>query len=638
MSADPNSTARAPRLVTSNPLPPLSIVQHNCLGSWSVFLSLFNSLKACHPTPQIIAIQDPPVWNSRLSSFYIFTVLHPPATKRNCHHVATYIHQDLLQSASVLPCLFDRLDTMAINIHSHHGLFGSKHKIFRLYNSYSVNSTSCSSRTLSPQDLFPIHSFPTITMGDFNLHHPLLDPLRELSSQDISVSASYFDRAADLGFSLLNVPGIFTRFPFDSSTRPGVLDISFANPAAAPFFQSWDTSLPSTGSDHVPVTILLSAPLLRTPPPTPNWDKTAWDALKSQIASVRIPSPPIMPTNHSLSTWFDRHLSTVSTLLLNHTPKKRPSFQSKPWWTDQLSSLRRAFHSASRRSRKLPTTSHLTDTKNLKNKYFHAIKQAKASHWKQFLATVDSRSIWTAKKLAVGRPPDRFPSIPDATTPLEINDALLLHFFPPKNSPPSPSILRPFKHVPLLDKEEIQRALSKSSNSSAPGPDQIPYGIWKKVYSGNPDILISLLNPLILYGFHPLSLKKANGVVLSKPGKPDYSSPSSFRIIVLLKTVSKILERIIANRLSLLARLVGLIHPNQCGSLPGLSTFNACASLSHELRALQRANCKASTLFLDIKGGFDNVSSSHLSSILRQKGVSAYMVAWISSFLTNRQS
>src|SRR5437879_6056849 len=106
--------------------------------------------------------------------------------------------------------------------------------------------------------------------------------------------------------------------------------------------------------------------------------------------------------------------------------------------------------------------------------------------------------------------------------------ALLLHFFPPKSSPPSPLILRPFKHVPQLDKEEIQRALSKSSNSSAPGPDQIPYGVWKRVHSINPNILISLLNPLLLYGFHPLSFKKANVVVLSKPGKPDSSSPSSF--------------------------------------------------------------------------------------------------------------
>src|SRR5205807_2418937 len=250
---------------------------------------------------------------------------------------------------------------MAIDIHSQQGLFGSKHKIFRLYNSYSVNGTSCSSRTLSPQDLLPSHSFPTITLGDFNLHHPLLDPLRELSSQDISVSAPYFDRAADLGFSLLNVPGIFIRFPFDSSTRLGVLDISFANPAVALFFQSWDTSLPSTGSDHVPITILLSAPLLRPLAPTPNWDKTDWNALKTQLASIQVSSPPIMPTTHSLTSWLNRHLLTVSTLLLNNTSKKHPSFQSKPWWTDQQNSLRRTSHSASCRSRKLPTTSHLND-------------------------------------------------------------------------------------------------------------------------------------------------------------------------------------------------------------------------------------------------------------------------------------
>src|SRR5437879_6039280 len=99
-------------------------------------------------------------------------------------------------------------------------------------------------------------------MGDFNLHHPLPDPLCELSSQDISVSAPYFERAANLGYSLLNVPGIFTGFPFDSSSCPGVLVVSFANPAAFPFFQSWEATLPSTGSDYVPITIQLSAPLL----------------------------------------------------------------------------------------------------------------------------------------------------------------------------------------------------------------------------------------------------------------------------------------------------------------------------------------------------------------------------------------
>jgi len=63
-------------------------------------------------------------------------------------------------------------------------------------------------------------------------------------------------------------------------------------------------------------------------------------------------------------------------------------------------------------------------------------------------------------------------------------------------------------------------------------------------------------------------------VVLDKPGKPSYESPCSFRIIVLIGTISKILERIIAARLLTAARLRGLLHPNQCGSLPRLSTYD----------------------------------------------------------------
>jgi len=58
-------------------------------------------------------------------------------------------------------------------------------------------------------------------------------------------------------------------------------------------------------------------------------------------------------------------------------------------------------------------------------------------------------------------------------------------------------------------------------------------------------------------------MKKANGIVLDKPGKPDYCTPTSFRIIVLLETISKILKRLSALRLASAARSLGLLHPNQ---------------------------------------------------------------------------
>ena len=124
--------------------------------------------------------------------------------------------------------------------------------------------------------------------------------------------------------------------------------------------------------------------------------------------------------------------------------------------------------------------------------------------------------------------------------------------------------------------------------------------------------------------------------MLDKPGKASYDSPSSFRVIVLLQTFSKILERIINSRLSCVARVTGLLNPHQCGSLAGLSASDAVATLTHEVKSLQIAQKKVSTLFLDIKGGFDNVNPSILCGMLKAKGVSPYLVSWTRSFLTGR--
>ena len=133
-------------------------------------------------------------------------------------------------------------------------------------------------------------------------------------------------------------------------------------------------------------------------------------------------------------------------------------------------------------------------------------------------------------------------------------------------------------------------------------------------------------------------MKLANGVVLDKGVKPSYDSPSSFRIIVLLQTVSKILERIVASCPSAIAGYVGLLHRNQCGSRPLLSSFDACSALTDTVRTLQRPALKVSSLFLDIEGGFDNVDADILCSSLRSKGVNHYLISWVRSFLTGRSS
>jgi len=79
-----------------------------------------------------------------------------------------------------------------------------------------------------------------------------------------------------------------------------------------------------------------------------------------------------------------------------------------------------------------------------------------------------------------------------------------------------------------LEASEIDRALAGSSLSSAPDPDMTPNSVRKPINKVAPALIPGLLSPLVSHGFHPPSLKRADGIVLDKPGKPSYHSLSSF--------------------------------------------------------------------------------------------------------------
>jgi len=486
--------------------------------------------------------------------------------------VAAYVHASFLSNYTVLPRFKGVDDVLALDISFNEPLFGTAFHSFSIINAYSTNTLDHRVHSVSPETLFPDLGFPLLVLGDLNIHNPLSDPLPHFSHREIASSTPYFEKAAEAGFALLNPPGEYTRFPLVGNARPSVIDLAFANPPLPPVIKSWEASLPSTGSDHVPITITLAPPALNQKPPPPRWKDTDWETLDPIVKGFKVPAAPPCPTPPQLDEWLSESLNRLVALLKEHTPVSKPSHHSKPWWTPLLTVLRREYHKATRTARKHDTPHMREVAGTSKAGYFKAIKAAKHKHWSSFLLTATPQSLWTAKRFAYGRAQPRCPSLPGAETPQQMNRVLLDHFFPPKEPFSPPPRLRPDKSAPLLTTDEIAAALSKCSPTSAPGPDGIAYSTWKQVNKINPSILLHILAPLVLLGYHPASLKSSNGVVLDKPGKPSYESPSSFRIIVLIRTISKVLERIIATRLLTAAWLRGLLHPNQCGSLPGLST------------------------------------------------------------------
>ena len=632
MNNSPSTFRRTKRLA---PCQDITLAQHNSLGSWDVFLSLFNSFVGLPPV-DIFMLQDPPSRRGFLPSLAGFKSICPPTPKPV---VAFYVSLSFLSFYTVLPVgSSSSADVLHLDIYTPSGCFGTRFPKFRLTNVYS-RSLPGSTKSVDPLDALPDVDFPCLAARDFNIHNCAVDPLRVISrSPEEKASTPYFDRATDLAYSLLNTPGVYTRFPLSGTFRPSAIDLAFANPVIRPAFLSWDaTILPSTGSDHVPILIRLTAPSDDRAPLRPMWDIANWESLEESIKDLHIPPAPHSPSPDQLDLWFSHSLDSLTAAIRLHTPTSRPSPKSKPWWTPALTTLRKEYAKACRLAKKHRTEAFINLGRLSRQGYFKVIKKAKNSHWTDFLARTTHHNIWTAKKFVAPRNTPRFPDLPGASSPVEINTALLNHFFPPKPELPSRERLHRHPSAIPLTKEEIKATLAKSSPTSAPGPDGVPYSVWKKVNSINPNLLLDLLAPLVAFGYHPTTLKHANGVVLDKPGKPSYDTPASFRIIVLLKTVSKILERILTIRLTSLARQAGLLHPNQCGSLPGLSTAGAVATLTHEVRTLQRPLLKVSTLFLDIKAGFDNVNATKLRSLLLSKNIPSYLVDWVSSFLTGRK-
>ena len=246
-----------------------------------MFLSQFRAFTQLAHPPSIVALQDPPVYRGKLSSFNLFPAFSHPTTGGCKPRVAFYVYCCFLSTISLLPRFFERGDVMALDLFTPDGFFNPSTTGFTIINSYSTKGRSNNTRSVAPDVIFPSSPRPTLTLGDLNIHHPTADARRVFKEDEIATSSPYFDRATDLGFSVLNTQGVFTRFSLSLIGRPGVLNLAFASPLLAPYFTEWSDPLPSTGSDHISIFLRFEAPLLRAPPPTPNWALTDWATMET---------------------------------------------------------------------------------------------------------------------------------------------------------------------------------------------------------------------------------------------------------------------------------------------------------------------------------------------------------------------
>jgi hypothetical protein len=79
---------------------------------------------------------------------------------------------------------------------------------------------------------------------------------------------------------------------------------------------------------------------------------------------------------------------------------------------------------------------------------------------------------------------------------------------------------------------------------------------------------------------YPAFLKSSRTIVLRKPRKSSYESPSTWRLIALLKTISKVIKKLLTRRIRNLAEEHHLLHPSQIGARAKQGTGTALELLT----------------------------------------------------------
>lgn len=121
------------------------------------------------------------------------------------------------------------------------------------------------------------------------------------------------------------------------------------------------------------------------------------------------------------------------------------------------------------------------------------------------------------------------------------------------------------QHTRTVTVEEVKLAVSHLKYGTSVGPEGISYTTLRHLHEATPKLLPLHFDACLKYAVHPPEWKTANCVIIPKPGRTTYSHLKSYRPISLQSCFGKLLEAIVAKRLTHTGSLCGAMHRSHMG-------------------------------------------------------------------------
>jgi exonuclease III len=172
----------------------------------------------------------------------------------------------------------------------------------------------------------------------------------------------------------------------------------------------------------------------------------------------------------------------------------------------------------------------------------------------------------------------------------------------------------------LMDKQlslsELRAALA-TCKDSAPGPDGIPYSVYKKYWSLAGPIILNSWNHGLCTGIMTKSHLESTISLLPKEGK-DVSDIRNWRPITLSNCDAKIITKALAQRTAKI--LHSIIAESQTAYVPGRSVADNLRSNFFFKRFCEKNRENAVMISLDAKKAFDSVDHLYIERTLKEYG------------------
>lgn len=630
----------------------LKILQWNCRAINRNLQYLENYLS--EHFPDVLCIQSLKCPASKLpdiKGYYYPPIYKTTGDNRDSVPVATYVKRTIQFHTVSLDIQGDEdhpIHSVAIAVRS------DKEETYIL-NLYAPKSVS-RDKVQWLEDLFQEGS-RWLVVGDFNAHHPLW-------YKDISARTHTHEQLAEAilasDLCILNT-GDLTRVPDKASDSPSAIDLSLVSSVIYPV-STWELHTDTLGSDHIPILVSIDAPgkiRERIHREVFKYEKADWSVFRSAINDG---------LENVISEEVDELNDQLTTLILQAARKAIPVSRPPPphhparsWWSEDCQKavdLKHQTHSAWKKHR---TTENFHNMKKAKFAANRTVAKAKKEAIEaQLLSEIKNPTDLSAAWKIVREHKNRYCS-PEAgldteektiykheekaelfadtfsqvsqtcKLPSEEAEFRRLEEEKPEYSAPTADNELPINSPLTLAELKVVLATIQTSGVST-GLDQVSYRMLAHLPEEGMEKLLFLFNKCYSEGKTPRQWEKGVVVPIPKPNKPKKKA-SSYRPVTLTSHISKVLERLIKNRLQYHLDRNNIIPTVQAGFRKGRSCTDQLYSLTAHVKAALKKKKKVWAAMFDIKRAFDTVWHKKLLFKIKQIGLSGNVYTYLQNFL-----